>query len=132
MKKTRSDAKWNGLSRAQQQKLEAWLFEENLRYDDALNRAKKEFGFTGSKASVQRFYKNKAQERLLKEMMDSRQEVVELNEAPVNIATLKGAGMKVLAHRFFQQMRNEGVADAALGARQGRGGGGGGTGEAVA
>jgi hypothetical protein len=44
MRKLREDSTWNGLTAAQRQKLENWLFERNLGYAEALQRAHKEFG----------------------------------------------------------------------------------------
>ena len=44
MRKMREDSTWNGLAGEQRQKLENWLFERNLGYAEALQRAHKEFG----------------------------------------------------------------------------------------
>src|SRR2546428_11254306 len=44
MRKMREDSTWNGLTGEQRQKLENWLFERNLGYAEALQRAHKEFG----------------------------------------------------------------------------------------
>src|SRR6266705_6964043 len=44
MRKMREDSTWNGLTAEQRQKLENWLFERNLGYAEALERAHKEFG----------------------------------------------------------------------------------------
>ena len=40
----REDSTWSGLTGEQRQKLEGWLFERNLGYAEALQRAHKEFG----------------------------------------------------------------------------------------
>ncbi len=56
LKKVKANAAWNGLSRTQRATLEEWLFEEGLSYNAALERAKTELGFTGSKTSLRRFY----------------------------------------------------------------------------
>ncbi len=114
MKKLRSDAKWNGLSAEQQQQLENWLFDEHLGYDEALDRAKQELGFDGSRASLQRFYKYKAQERLIDELKESGQEAEEVEQSGVDTGKLRKSGMKVMAQRLFRQMRDEGIADVPL------------------
>jgi hypothetical protein len=114
MKRTRSDAKWNGLTPAQQQKMESWLFEENLDYEETRKRAHKEFRFTGSASSVQRFCARKKQERCWQELVQSGQEAEELSGAPVNMEAVRTSSLMLLAQRFFRQMRDEGIADAGV------------------
>ncbi len=114
MKRTRSDAKWNGLSPAQQQKMESWLFEENLDYEATRKRAETEFGFAGSASSVQRFCARKKQERCWRELVESGREAEELSGAPVNMGAVRTSSLMLLAQRFFRQMRDEGIADAGV------------------
>src|ERR1700722_16631209 len=68
MRKTQSNAAWNGLSAEQRATLERWLFEENLGYELAYERAKTELGFAGSIASMKRFYQRMGEVRMLREI----------------------------------------------------------------
>ena len=77
MRKTRSNALWNGLSAEQRDTLERWLFEEGLSYDAALERARAEFGFEGSVGSLHRFYHRMAELRLLRDCSSSEAEADE-------------------------------------------------------
>ena len=43
MSKLRSDSAWSKLTAEQRETLEGWLFEENIGYKEALERAQKEF-----------------------------------------------------------------------------------------
>ncbi len=63
MKKARSNAKWATLTAKQTATLEQWFFDDKLSYVEVLERARKEFGFSGSKSSLQRFYRRLRQER---------------------------------------------------------------------
>jgi len=107
MKKTRSNAKWTALKPKQLELLEHWLFEEKLSYDEALARAKKEFGFTGSRSSVQRFYHRLRQERWLKRLTESGNDAAEMGRVRVNTGALMASAMKLLGLHFFEQVRAE-------------------------
>jgi hypothetical protein len=61
--KPRSDSVWNNLSQEQRELVEGWLFDENLSYKDALERAQKELGITASLSSLAAFYRRLAHER---------------------------------------------------------------------
>ena len=78
---------------AQRDQLEGWLFDERLSYADALKRAKKEFGFTGSVPSLRRFYHRTAEARML---TDAAKEVAEarpsLSEGEARAVSLKALG----------------------------------------
>ena len=82
MRKTRSNASWNGLSREQRGKLEEWLFEERLGFKAALERAKTELGYAGSQTSLRRFYERMKTERMLSSLTDTGRlaETVEKSE----------------------------------------------------
>lgn len=63
MNKLRSDSVFCQLTQEQIEKLEEWLFEERLSYTETLERLQKEFGVTGSKSGLARFYARLAKER---------------------------------------------------------------------
>ncbi len=105
MKKTRSNAKWIGLSVAQRKTLETWLFEERVNYEEALRRAQSELGFQGSVSSVKRFYARRSQERLLESMAEERTDAQEIADDAASAALFRTAGMKLAARLFFQQVR---------------------------
>jgi hypothetical protein len=63
MSKMRSDCVFSKLTPEQADTLEGWLFEENLSYKDALERAQKEFGIGGSLTGLRRFYGRLFKER---------------------------------------------------------------------
>src|SRR5271165_618503 len=104
MNKTKSNAKWNQLTTDQQATLEDWLFEDDLSYDDALARAHQELGFTGSRASLCRFYKHKQEERRMQGFVDAAAKAQAVEGADVSVETLRGAGIKVAAQVFFDRV----------------------------
>ncbi len=79
-----------------------------------LAKAKAELGFTGSRASVQRFYRCKAQERFLKDLAEADAEAKEVEGSAADTGRLRRSGMKAVAQRFFRQVRDEGIADVPL------------------
>jgi hypothetical protein len=114
MKRTRSDAKWNGLSQPQQEMMEQWLLEENLDYETTRERAETVFGFEGSASSVQRFCARKKQERLLWDLVESGKDAAQVGEALVSTGALRAAGLTVLAQQFFRRLRDAGITDAGV------------------
>jgi hypothetical protein len=104
MAKVKSHAKWNGLSKKQQDTLEEWLFEGRTSFAKAWERAKKELGFTGSVSSLKRFYKRTAEERMLAGFAESGRVMASVNQAPVEAEELRDSGMKVAAQVFFRMV----------------------------
>ncbi len=101
MKKQRADAKWNELTDAQRETLEQWLFEERITYQVAWERAQQELGFTGSVSSLRRFYEHMSRERTLRSLGVSEESAEEIDNASVGTATLRAAGMKLVAQLFL-------------------------------
>jgi hypothetical protein len=104
LKKTRADAAWNGLSREKQATLEHWLFEERLSYNAALERAKSELGFTGSRTSLRRFYERARSERLLSGLADTGNLARTVEESDVSVEQLRNAGLKLAAEMFLRSV----------------------------
>src|SRR5580704_18572657 len=101
MKKQRADAKWNELSQEQLETLEQWLFEERITYQVAWERAQQELGFTGSVSSLRRFYEHMSRERTLRSLGVSEESAEEIDNASAGTATLRAAGMKLVAQLFL-------------------------------
>jgi len=72
MRKMRPDSIWNRLTAEQKSRLEHWLFEENIRYVDALERVEREFGFKASMRSLADYYKRLCKEHIAKETIRAR------------------------------------------------------------
>jgi hypothetical protein len=102
MSKLRSDSAWAGLSPEQRETLEGWLFEENLGYKEALERAQKEFGIMASLTSLADFYRRLAQDRMQRELRGIKGMVGEIDKANVDCEALGATAMKLVANRMLQ------------------------------
>jgi hypothetical protein len=102
LKKVRSNATWNGLSGEKRATLEHWLFEEGLSYNAALERAKSELGFKGSKSSLRRFYEHARSERLLSGLTYTGNLARTVEESDVSVERLRSAGLKLAAEMFLR------------------------------
>src|SRR5208283_2919770 len=96
MSKMRDDSTWNKLTPEQRETVEDWLFEENLGYAKTLERVKAEFGVEATMASVGRFYRRRAGERQVEDLLDAQAAAEELNDLPVNTNTLRKAVLKLV------------------------------------
>lgn len=105
MKKTRSNARWAGLTAAQRKTLEMWLFEDQINYEEALRRAREELKFEGSVSSLKRFYLRRYHERLLESMAEEQGDAEEIEDGASSTALFRTAGMKLAARAFFHQVR---------------------------
>jgi hypothetical protein len=100
--KLRSDSTWAALSPEQRETLEEWLFEENIGYKEALERAQKEFGATGSIMSLARFYQRLATERMEREMAEVVETCERVQATKARVPQLKEAMMKLAGLRLVQ------------------------------
>ena len=100
--KLRCDSTWAALSPEQRETLEGWLFEENLGYTEVLALAQKEFGITGSKMSLVRFYQRVAAERAQREFLELDTAVKEMKGMDVNIGEMKSAAMCLITKRLMK------------------------------
>ena len=96
MRKLRDDSTWNQLSAAQRETLESWLFDENLGYAETLARVRQEFDLEASVASLGRYYRRRARERQLLEMVQAKVTASELNDLPVSADSLRSAAVKLV------------------------------------
>ena len=99
------------MSAEQRATLERWLFEENLGYEAALERAKRELGFEGSIGSVQRFYHRMAEVRRLRDAGVDYEGMAEWES--------RGTGMEMVGRLFVKQVTEnpEGIKEWAVLAR---------------
>lgn len=70
MNKLRSDSHWSRLGKEQRERLDDWLFEDGLTYEEVLRRAKEELGVTASLSSLKRYRQWAAQKHLLYQLTD--------------------------------------------------------------
>jgi hypothetical protein len=96
MRKMRDDSTWNQLTPEQRETLESWLFDENLGYAKTLERVQKEFGVDATIASVGRFYRRRARERQVEELVEAQAAANELNDLPVSVASMREAAVKLV------------------------------------
>jgi hypothetical protein len=96
MRKMRDDSTWNQLTPEQRESLESWLFDENLGYAKTLERVQQEFGVETTIASVGRFYRRRARERQVEELVEAQAAASELNDLPVSVASLREAAVKLV------------------------------------
>ena len=102
MSKLRSDSKWNALTAEQRETLEAWLFEENLAFREALKRAQEEFAITASLGSLAEFYKHLARERWRRELRETAETSEEIGKTKVRSSELVRTAMTAVANRMVQ------------------------------
>src|SRR5579884_988411 len=102
MSKLRADSKWNELTEEQRDVLEAWLFEENISYREALDRLQKEFGITAALSSLARFYQQLAKERMEAELLQVSRTARELNRKAPNLKQLNATAITLVNKRMIQ------------------------------
>lgn len=102
MRKIRDDSTWNRLTPEQRETLESWLFDENLGYAKTLERVQKEFGMDATMASVGRFYRRRARERQVDELVEAQAAATELNDLPVDVASLREAAVKLVGNAVLK------------------------------
>lgn len=96
MRKIREDSLFSRLAPEQRELLEDWLFEENVGYARAVARLQEEFGVATSVASVGRFFRRRARDRQVTELIEAQAAADELNALPVSTASLRNAAVKLV------------------------------------
>ena len=97
LKKVRSNSHWSGLSFEQCERVEQWLFEDNLTQEATVARVKQEFGAEVSRWSVGRFYRYRARVRQSLELLEAQVASDELNVIPARTKEMRETAMKLLA-----------------------------------
>jgi len=103
MNKLRADSTWNELTSEQREKLDEWLFEEEVSYQEARERAQREWGIESSIASVGRYYRRGRNARMLEEMAETQATAKALNGTGLNMKTLRSSALKVIGKRLFEK-----------------------------
>ena len=96
MSKPRDDSTWNQLTPEQIEMLEGWLFDENIGYVKTLERVRAEFGVEATISSLGRFYRRRARERQIEELVEAQEAALEVNDLPVSVASLREAAVKLV------------------------------------
>lgn len=96
MRKLRDDSTWNQLTPEQRETLESWLFDENLGYAKTLERVQKVFTLEATIASLGRYYRRRARERQVVELVEAQAAASQLNELPVSTDSLRIAAVKLV------------------------------------
>jgi hypothetical protein len=96
MRKSRDDSTWTRLTTEQRETLEIWLFDENLGYGKTLAKVQEEFGVEATMASLGRFYRRRARERQVHELLEAQVAANELNDLPISVASLREAAVKLV------------------------------------
>jgi hypothetical protein len=102
MSKLRSDSAWGKLTAEQREMLEGWLFEENIGYNKALERAQKEFGLVSSLTSLADFYQRLAEERMQRELLGVKSMAGKIGKAGMDWEELGATAMALVAKRMLQ------------------------------
>ena len=103
IKKLRSDAIWNRLTPEQREKIEHWLFEENLSYRETHERAQKELGLTCSPSTIRWIYKRGMKLRGVADLADAQATAEDLDVAVADVETLRSSNMKLILTRLQEK-----------------------------
>jgi len=101
MSKLRSDSTWAVLTPPQKETITEWLFEENLGYDEALERIRKEFGISASKSSLASYYQSLANERLCEDLSEAHALANQACGANANVSTWRGAAVRIIGKKLM-------------------------------
>lgn len=104
-KKPRSDSKLASLPLEQREQLVSWLVEENLSYQDAVERVEEEFGVSTSAGAMSAFYSTACWQVKIeksRELADSLGDAGETDE-------FEAQAMKAVRQKFFELSLNSQV-----------------------
>ena len=96
IRKVRDNSTWCQLLPAELERLDSWLFDENLGYAKAAARVQKEFGIQATIASVGRYYRRRARVRQADELVEAQIAADGLNSLVVDANSLRAAVMKLV------------------------------------
>jgi hypothetical protein len=94
--KLRDDSTWNQLTMEQRETMEGWLFDENLGYAKTLARVKKEFGLEATMSSLGRYYRRRARERQVEELLEAQDAAYDVKDLPLNVPVMRESLAKLL------------------------------------
>ncbi len=96
MSKPRDDSVWNRLAPERREQLEEWLFDERRGYADVLELARREWRVEGTISSLGRYYRRRAREREVGEMVSTQAAADAINALPLRSAGLREAAVKLV------------------------------------
>jgi hypothetical protein len=97
MRKPRSNSNWNQLTCPQREMVEKWLFQEHLSYDETRARVKTEFGLETSPASVGRYYRRRARERQMADLVEAQAMSDAVAAPELSTDSMRAAAVKLVA-----------------------------------
>lgn len=107
MKKTRADAVIDRLPRNQREALDRWLFEENLSYDQALERLHLDFGVRVGRSALSAYWQRCKQRELLATIASSSMGADEVSKTfAANTSKFYEPMMKLIERLAFEKMLN--------------------------
>lgn len=108
MRKPRSDSPLDGLPKHQRETLERWLFEENVKYEEAVSRLWNDFGVRCSASGLGQFYQRVAQRRLLARIAENAGKASEIEgefqKDQAGQAAMPRAVVKLVTQLAFEEM----------------------------
>jgi hypothetical protein len=96
IRKVRDNSTWSQLLPEQLERLDRWLFDENLGYAKTAARVQKEFGIKATIDSVGRYYRRRARVRQADELVEAQLAADGLNSLGVDANSLRAAVMKLV------------------------------------
>ena len=106
MKKAKSNASWNKLTPKQRETLDRWLFEENLSYAVIFAKVPRaDLGYKGSETSLRRYYERRRQERLLTDLKEVGQDMIEVRGLDADPNLSRKVSMQMLGAYLFRVLR---------------------------
>jgi len=103
MSKMRDDSTFNQLTPEQRETMEGWLFDENLGYAKTLERVKQEFGLEATISSMGRYYRRRARDRMVEDLLDAQAGAFEVKDLPLNVPVMREALAKILYSAVLKQ-----------------------------
>lgn len=103
LSRIRSDSIWNSLPPERREIFESWLFEERVSYAEARKRAQTEWGVEGSLASVGRFSRRIARERVASDFEEAAKTSAQVDGAEGKQEGLRASAMKELSMQLLEK-----------------------------
>ena len=97
MRKPRSNSNWNQLTSPQRELVEKWLFDEHLSYEATLARVKSEFGLEASRTSLFRYYRRRAKERQMADLIEAQAMSDAVAAPELSTDSMRAAAIKLVA-----------------------------------
>jgi hypothetical protein len=103
LSKLRDDSTFNQLTPQQRETMEGWLFDDNLGYAKTLERVKQEFGLDATMSSLGRYYRRRARDRQVEDLLDAQTGAYEVKDLPLSVTVMREALAKILYSAVLKQ-----------------------------